>query len=270
MPISASPPNTQTSHLFTGLQSSRLGPRRHLETEWLDAPGHSRETLAGNFRDIAFLNRWFGGWNLTDKCLQPFLPNTRPVTVTLLDLASGAADVPLALARRWQNRGVNLKITALDIDPAIVELATEAARRENVSDFEAIAADAFAYPFAEGPTFDFVTCSLAFHHFSPEMCVEMLRLMARLTGRAFVVNDLRRSWFGWAGSKLLTWLVARHPFTRHDGPLSVLRSYTIAEMEALVRAAALDPALQVTVRRGPFSRLAVVGERRDTAKSVKS
>ena len=95
------------------------------------------------------------------------------------------------------------------------------------------------------------------------MCVEMLGLMGRLTGRAFVVNDLRRSWFGWFGSKLLTWLVARHPFTRHDGPLSVLRSYTTEEMEALVRVANLDPSLKVSVRRGPFSRLAIVGERQE-------
>lgn len=246
--------------LFAGLKQPWWTPRRRLTPEWLDAAGHSRETLAGNFRDIAFLNRWFGGWNLVDRCLQPFLPDERPATLTLLDLAAGAADVPLALARRWQKRGVRLEITALDIDPAIVELATEAARREKVGGFEAVAADVFAYPFPEGQRFDFVTCSLAFHHFSPESCVEMLRLMGRLTGRAFVVNDLRRGWFGWFGSKLLTWLVARHPFTRHDGPLSVLRSYTVAEMEVFIKAANLDPSLKVRVRRGPFSRLAVVGE----------
>ncbi len=100
-----------------------LVPRRSQRTEWLDEPGHSKETLAGNFKDIAFLNRWFGGWNLVDKCLRPFLPEVKPATLTMLDLASGAADVPLDLARRWHRCGINLEITAVDIDPVIVELA---------------------------------------------------------------------------------------------------------------------------------------------------
>jgi len=249
--------------LLAGIKQSPFLPVRRLETEWLDEPGHSRETLAGNFRDIAFLNRWFGGLSPVDKSLRPFLSVERPVAFTILDLAAGGADVPLALARRWRKQGIKLAITALDIDPAITELAMEAAHRENLEEFRAITADVFTYPYPEDREYDFVTCSLAFHHFSPELCVEMLRLMSNLAGRAFVVNDLRRGWFGWFGSKLLTLLVARHPFTRHDGPLSVLRSYTIKEMEALVRAAQLDPTWKVRVRRGPFSRLVIVGENQE-------
>src|SRR5438067_9478364 len=116
MPAQTQPEKTELMTVFAGLKQSRFLPRRSLKPEWLDEPGHSRETLAGNFKDIAFLNRWFGGWNLVDKCLRPFLPETRPANLTMLDLASGAADVPLALARRWHNRGINLKITAVDID----------------------------------------------------------------------------------------------------------------------------------------------------------
>lgn len=261
MPLTTNP-NAQNSTISNGRNWLKLlTPARSQQTEWLDEPGHSKETLAGNFRDITFLNRWFGGWSLVDKCLRPFLPPTGPVTLTMLDLASGAADVPLALARRWHKRGVQLKITAVDIDPVIVELAREAAQAAQAAEFEAIAADVFSYPWPEACRYDFVTCSLAFHHFSPEMCIEMLRLMSRLTGQAFVVNDLRRGWFGWFGSKLLTLLVARHPFTRHDGPLSVLRAYTTQELAELVRSADLDPSIRVTIRRGPFSRLAIVGAR---------
>src|SRR5689334_15611553 len=156
MPVQTQPSKTESPHIFAGLKHPWFTPRRSLKTEWLDEPGHSRETLAGNFRDIAFLNRWFGGWDLVDNCLQPFLPDERPATLTLLDLASGAADVPLALARRWQKRGINLVITALDIDPAIVALAVETASRDNFSNFKAVAADVFSYPFSEGQKFDFV------------------------------------------------------------------------------------------------------------------
>jgi SAM-dependent methyltransferase len=261
MPSITQPPRQGLTPFTTSFRRTFLVPPRSQESEWLDQPGHSRETLAGNFKDIAFLNRWFGGWNLVDKCLRPFLPAAKPAGITMLDLASGAADLPLALGRRWQKLGISLKITAVDIDPAIVELAREAAQQAKFTHFEAVAADVFEYSWPEDRRYDFVTCSLAFHHFSPEMCVETLRLMSRLAGRAFVVNDLRRSWFGWFGSKLLTLLVARHPFTRHDGPLSVLRAYTTSELAALAFQAGLDPSIRLTIRRGPFSRLALVGER---------
>lgn len=263
MPSISPPTRPDMLPVSGGFLGRLLVPPRSQRTEWLDEPGHSSDTLAGNFKDIAFLNRWFGGWSLVDKCLRPYLPTARPASLTMLDLASGAADVPLALARRWQKRSISLKITAVDIDPAIVELARAAAQREKAAHFEAISADVFNYAWPEGQRYDFVTCSLAFHHFSPEMCIEMLRLMSRLTGRAFVVNDLRRSWFGWFGSKLLTFVAARHPFTRHDGPLSVLRAYTAPELTVLAQAANLDPAVRLTIRRGPFSRLALVGERRE-------
>ncbi len=233
---------------------------RSLQLEWLDQPGHSQATLAANFKDIRRLNRWFAGWSLAERSLRPFLPRTREaVNLDLLDLAAGVSDVPLALARRWRRQGITLCITAVDLDPQITALAKEAAQQEGAACFEAFTANIFQYAWPAGRTYDFVTCSLAFHHFQPQQCVDLLRLMSRLSSRAFLVNDLRRSRWGWLCAWLLTRTIARHPFTRHDGPLSVLRAYTPSEMSALVEQANLGPEQRVEVRRGPFSRLAVIG-----------
>lgn len=237
-------------------------PRQSHQAELLDAPDQPKAALAGTFRDLRLINRWFGGRRLVESCLRPHLPPATAARLHLLDLASGVSDIPLALARDWQKRGLELEITALDLNPTIVELAEEAAQRQPNTAFKAIAADVFAYPWPSAQQYDFVTCSLAFHHFEPGQCVEMLELMSRLTRRTFVVNDLRRTWGGWLGAKLLCLTLTRHPVNRHDAPLSILRSFTQAEMLALVEQANFDPAFQIEVRRQPFSRLSVVGYRK--------
>ncbi len=250
-----------TSPALTKYTDRYLSPRQSFEAELLDAPDQPKEALAGTFRDLRVINRWFGGWSLVESNLRPFLPPAGQTTrLTLLDLAAGVADVPLALAQRWQKRGLGLRVTVVDLNPTIVELAEEAAHQAGLADFQAIAADVFAYPWPQDHAYDFVTCSLAFHHFSAEQCVRMLELMARLSKRAFVVNDLRRSWFGWLGAHFLTRTITRHPLNRNDAPLSVLRAFTRAELAGLVRQAHFEPGLVVRVKRQPFSRLAIVGE----------
>ncbi len=246
-----------------GFFHRNLTPRRRDRAELLDAPDVSKELLAGTFRDIRLINRWFGGVSLVERSLDPFLPTARPAQLNLLDVACGLADVPLALAQRWATRGIRLNIRAVDLNQTIVELAQEAARREGIENFEAVRADVFEYEWPASDRYDFVTCSLAFHHFQPAQCVEMLRLMSRLSRRAFVVNDLRRSWWGWAGAKLLTWTLTRHPLNRHDAPLSVLRAFTPAELADLAAQAELGPEVVIAIRRGPFSRLAIVGYHKD-------
>jgi 2-polyprenyl-3-methyl-5-hydroxy-6-metoxy-1,4-benzoquinol methylase len=230
----------------------------------LDRPDISAADLAANFRDIKLINRWFGGVYLVEKSLRPMLPIASGAELKLLDLAAGVADVPLALARCW-GKHHSVAITAIDLNPAIVELAKQEATRQKAVHFEAHAADVFAYPFdlSDGPPYDFVTCSLAFHHFSREQCLAMLKLMAQLARRGFVVNDLERSWFGYLGAHLLGLTLTRHRLTRHDAPLSVLRSATAAEFSVLVQEAELPPAFKLEIKKGPFSRLAIVGRRVD-------
>jgi len=73
--------------------------------------------------------------------------------------------------------------------------------------------------------------------------------MDRAARLGVVVNDLVRGRVAYAAVWLATRLLARSPMSRHDGPLSVLRAYTPAEVRGLVVAAGLDG---VRVRRHPF------------------
>ena len=71
--------------------------------------------------------------------------------------------------------------------------------------------------------------------------------------------DIRRSWVAFALIYILTRLFTRNRLTRCDGPLSVLRSFTMDEFGALARGAGLTG---FKVVRHPFWRMAIVGGRR--------
>jgi hypothetical protein len=100
-----------------------------------------------------------------------------------------------------------------------------------------------------------VTCALALHHFPPGEAVAVLRELARVARRAWVVVDLERSFPAYVGALLLR-LVLRNRLTRHDAPASVLRAYTLAELRDLLDEAGLRGAVSAT--RFPF-RLAAYG-----------
>ena len=62
--------------------------------------------LAGNLRDLARINRWLGGTRLSTKAVTRLLAGgTRPNHVSLLDIGTGAADIPAALSGDSRSRG---------------------------------------------------------------------------------------------------------------------------------------------------------------------
>ena len=52
-----------------------------------------------------------------------------------------------------------------------------------------------------------------------------------------LVNDLIRSRLHYYGARLVLPLLTRNRLTRHDGPLSVLRAYSLGEIRAMAQAA---------------------------------
>lgn len=206
-----------------------LAERRH-GAELLDEPELHLPDLAANLRDIRMLNRWFGG-------VASVLPHLRDYiqpgsTVRLLDVATGSGDIPIALQKFATARGATLSATGLDTSSDIL---SEAARICGGA-IDLVQGDARSLKFPND-AFDIVTCCLALHHFSPDDAVQVLREMRRVSAGVVLVSDLYRA----RSAFLLTWLatrtVARGRLTRHDGPLSVLRAYTTAEMADLIREA---------------------------------
>jgi ubiquinone/menaquinone biosynthesis C-methylase UbiE len=175
----------------------------------------------------------------------------------VLDVATGSADIPLHVARWARSRGVRMQVVATDNHPGTLEMARE--RTAGDPDVTVEAADALALPYPDG-AFDVALCSCALHHFDAEEdAVQVLRELDRVSRVGLIVNDLRRSRPALLGVRLLAaTLWRRHAYARHDGPLSVRRSFTPAELRDLARAAGLPDA---RVHAHPVFRLALVSQK---------
>lgn len=196
----------------------------------MDRPGNSRADLAGALADIRFVNRWLGGRRVLLDALRPYLaaPGTAPLEI--LDVGTGAADLPIEIVRLARRSGRAIRVTAMDTDPVTAAIATEAAR--DYPEIGVIVADAFDLPFPER-AFDLVTASLFLHHFDEEAAARLVAGFRRVARRAVVVNDLRRHRLPWAFITLASRLTGRSRMFRHDAPLSVLRGFTDAELAAV-------------------------------------
>lgn len=207
-------------------------------TEWLDASAFEDAQITRNLRDIRRLN-WMLGWTQYAIHLVHTILRTDPTRPwTMLDIASGSADIPHAIARWSTRHGYTLGITASDISPQIVTVAREVCRTTpsvTVRQLDAL------HPPAEYPPADIVMCTLALHHFDPLAATTLLRHMRDL-GRHIIVCDLVRSPLAYAGAVTLTTVTGMDAMTRHDGPISVKRAYTLQEMREMADAAGLPDA----------------------------
>ncbi|MGN6674564.1 MAG: methyltransferase domain-containing protein [Thermomicrobiales bacterium] len=208
-------------------------------TELLDAPAPDQGTLGANLRDIRLINRWLGWTGAMAREAGAVMARLQLREATLLDVATGSGDIPLAVARQGARRGLAIHAIGGDISRSVLAAARA------VTPLDLVCFDAAHAPFADA-SMDIVTCSLALHHFPPDAAVTVLRELGRITRRALIVSDLERSWPGYLGARLLVTLL-RNPMTHHDAPVSVLRAYTRAELRALAHTAGLTGA-RVTSR----------------------
>ena len=203
-----------------------LTPARRRGVELLDEHGVSPEVRLRSLRDVARSNRLFGGLRAVLMEVERALPYLGPAGM-LLDVGTGLGDVPAAAARLARRRGVRLHTVGLDLAP---ELARSSLARTTA----AVCADAFRLPFRDRSV-DVVTCCQLLHHFLEPEGRLLLAELHRVARHRVIVSDLRRSWLAAGGFWLAAFPLGFHPVTRHDGPLSVLRGFTAAELRALVR-----------------------------------
>lgn len=207
--------------------------------ELLDGPLDDPRALADNLRDLRRINRWLGGVSLSRSAIRSLAGAT--AALSLLDVGTGGADIPLALIQDARPRGARLRVVGLDSRPEILEAAARADPAvATTPELGLLLGDGLALPFEAG-TFDIVHCSLVVHHLTPDEAIALLSEMRRVARTGVVVNDLDRGLLGWVGAWLIGHLLTGNRYTRHDAPLSVRRAYRPGEMAALLRTAGFEP-----------------------------
>ena len=231
-----------------------LTPAKGTGPEFLDLSPETYgvEELEGSLADIRTVNSYLGDRHALLKHLSAMIAGS--AEFTLLDIATGSADLPIAIADWARNRGIGAIITGVDIN----ERTVAAARKQAVGypEISIEVADGLSLPFPD-KSFDFVICNKTIHHLAEEDAVCLIKEILRVTKKGFLVMDLRRSWIAWGLIYLLTRIFTRNRLTRYDAPLSVLKSFTPAELASLAASAG---ATDFKVTREPLWLLVLSGD----------
>jgi hypothetical protein len=203
--------------------------REAIAREHLDGP-LPPAVLGATLDDIDRLNAWFGGYALTLRRVRRVEARLAPGRrLVLVDVGGGRGDLAVNVVRWARRRRRPIRVLVVDSDAGVLALA-----RRRIAAYPEIAlvqADAIALPLRDGAA-DVAVAALTLHHLDQEAVVGCLTAMAAAASLG-VVNDLLRS----RGSLALVWLATRllrlHPVSRHDGPLSVRRSYSAGELAVL-------------------------------------
>jgi ubiquinone/menaquinone biosynthesis C-methylase UbiE len=213
--------------------------------ELLDGPLDDERALDANLRDLARINRLTGGTGLSRRAVEALGDVSGSPIRTFLDVGTGGADIPLSLLADARRAGRDLEITACDSRPEVLAAARRARPAlAAVSRLRLEAADGRGLPYPDA-TFDVAHASLVLHHLEPEAVLAFVRELRRVARIGIVVNDLLRGRLAWLGALVLVRAIARSPYTRHDGPLSVRRAYSRRELEDLLARAGLEPVRSV-------------------------
>ena len=149
--------------------------------------------------------------------------------LTLLDIATGSADVPIQLCRYASAAGIRLQVDACDISQTA--LAFAASSLPERSTIRLFPLDITSAPIPR--SYDVVMCTTFLHHLSQEDAATTLFRMRDAARRRVVIVDLERGAWNW----LLVWLgcrlLTRSQVVHFDGPQSVRAAFTIGEIREL-------------------------------------
>jgi 2-polyprenyl-3-methyl-5-hydroxy-6-metoxy-1,4-benzoquinol methylase len=204
--------------------------------ELMDRPDCDTRHLLRTVDQFASINRMFSRYRtLLKRTVLRDMRRDPDREYHLVDLGAGGCDIPAWLLRQTRRNGLKLRITAIDSDARIVEHA----RRKfvQVNALDPVLGDAFALE-THAP-FDYVFANHFLHHLDDQQIVELLRRVESRARRGYVFSDLRRSRLSYWAFDLVSRVLYRDSFAHSDGKLSILKGFSVQELDALAGLAKL-------------------------------
>lgn len=162
----------------------------------------------------------------------------------LLDVGFGGGGMLRSIARWAVQHDLAAELIGIDLNPRSAPAAAAATPpglpiTYRIGDYADLA----------GEGFDFIVSNFVAHHMTDVELIAFLRFMEREATRGWLVNDLHRLRLAHVGFPLLARAMRWHPMVRHDGTLSIARSFRRDEWAALLAQAGTRAAR--IVRRFP-------------------
>ncbi|HEX8370195.1 MAG TPA: methyltransferase domain-containing protein [Pyrinomonadaceae bacterium] len=226
--------------------------KRSAELELIDTGDYTAQEYEGCLRELRRVNHYLGDTWALRKTLLREIENKNLPEFSVLDVGAGSGELLRAIAESAKV-GRNAQLVGLELNARSARAILEESR--NFAEILSIRADALRLPFADA-SFDYVLCSLFTHHFTDEKVVRILSEMKRVARRKIYVIDLHRHALAYFLYTTFGKLFLYNRLIRHDGALSILRSFKPDELKDLAAAANLE---NVSVERHFPFRLVLSG-----------
>ena len=198
--------------------------------------------------ELTLVNRFLGGSRTAIKALEQMVGPTGhahgPGPLRILDLGTGAADIPMAMVAWARRHNIPVHIVAVDFN--FHTCAWAARRTAAYAEITVQQADVFALPYRP-EAFDIVHCGMFLHHFAQTEAATILQIMYGLCRKGIVINDLHRHPLAYYAVHWGMPLLSKSPMVQHDAPVSVLRGFRRADLVNLAVQSGLEP-LQIKWR----------------------
>jgi 2-polyprenyl-3-methyl-5-hydroxy-6-metoxy-1,4-benzoquinol methylase len=193
--------------------------------ELMDADDLDAGTYSAVMHDLAKVNTL----TMARRPTLRFLGRLPQRKLRILDVGFGDGDMLRTVARWASKRGQPVELVGIDLNPRSLAAAQEATPAEmriewRIGDYASLA----------GGGWDVVLSSLVAHHMTHEQLIAFLRFMDAEAHAGWFINDLHRHGFAYLGFPLLATIMRWHPIVRHDGQLSIARSYRPAEWSPIL------------------------------------
>jgi 2-polyprenyl-3-methyl-5-hydroxy-6-metoxy-1,4-benzoquinol methylase len=209
---------------------------RSSDIEIMDDLRCSGEVVHQTLRELETINDLLGGNYVTLNGLGKFLEDHSKTSLRIADLGCGSGDM-LRLIRKWSlKKGFDPELTGIDANPFIVAFAEAHTPPEYRIRFRTL--DIFSGDFRT-ESYDVVTGTLFFHHFSNDQLVSFFRQLKSQCRLGFIINDIHRHWLAYHSIRFLTRILSRSAMVKFDAPLSVLRAFRKKELIEILQSAGI-------------------------------
>lgn len=230
---------------------------RRLVPELMDDPDVDRDELNRSLGFIRWVNRRLGGTSAAMFHFRRWARSWKAgETIRIIDLGTGSADIPIAIASWAERLGVRVHITGIDLHEKTLDEARRCVGdRPNI---ELRQADALRLMDEYSPgSFDYAHAGMFLHHLQDIEVMTVLRIMDRLSTRGLIWNDLIRNVLTRAAVRVATLPGIVPAIARHDARVSFDAAFTKAEAMDLAKRAGLA---SVVYRRHLLYRFTLVSE----------
>jgi SAM-dependent methyltransferase len=221
--------------------------------ELMDQPCNYND-LRSCLHDIARVNSLTFAHRPT-LCWLDELVEAMPISsepLRIVDVGCGYGDTLRRIHAWAAKRKIAVTLTGIDLNPDAIRAAKEATASSQR--IEWMVGDALsAHPTGET---DVVLSTLLTHHLPNPEIVRFLRWMEETAQYGWFINDLHRQRLPYKLFRLWAKFSRWHAFVRHDGPVSIRRSFVSEDWESLCEGATIA-AETVTIREYRPARLCV-------------